>query len=82
MNGPARKVRRTDHVKERARPVWSPSTEHGTPEYPRFAFLRPHRPIRSVHFIQELTMADPAFVAITIAVFALVALVAKAVTKL
>ncbi|MFS8199899.1 hypothetical protein ACLVWQ_14575 [Streptomyces sp. CWNU-52B] len=32
--------------------------------------------------IQELTMADVAFVVITIAVFALVALVAKGVTKL
>jgi len=31
---------------------------------------------------QELTMADVAFVVITIAVFALVALVAKGVTKL
>ncbi|MFF1260392.1 hypothetical protein ACFVZT_26635 [Streptomyces sp. NPDC058321] len=32
--------------------------------------------------IQELTMADVAFVVTTIAVFALVALVAKGVTKL
>ncbi|MCX4834580.1 hypothetical protein OG746_38415 [Streptomyces sp. NBC_01016] len=34
------------------------------------------------NLIQELTMADVAFVVITIAVFALVALVAKGVTKL
>ncbi|MEU1332438.1 hypothetical protein [Streptomyces sp. NPDC005865] len=36
----------------------------------------------TVHFLQELTMADLAFVVTTIAVFALVALVAKGVTKL
>ncbi|MFH8290659.1 hypothetical protein [Streptomyces sp. NPDC018059] len=36
----------------------------------------------SIHFLQELTMADVAFVVTTIAVFALVALVAKGVTKL
>ncbi len=36
----------------------------------------------TVHFLQELTMADVAFVVTTIAVFALVALVAKGVTKL
>ncbi|KPI11586.1 hypothetical protein OK074_2918 [Actinobacteria bacterium OK074] len=34
------------------------------------------------HLLQELTMADLAFVVTTIAVFALVALVAKGVTKL
>ncbi|MEU1118544.1 MULTISPECIES: hypothetical protein [unclassified Streptomyces] len=36
----------------------------------------------TVYFLQELTMADLAFVVTTIAVFALVALVAKGVTKL
>ncbi|CAM5545312.1 hypothetical protein SALBM135S_07925 [Streptomyces alboniger] len=36
----------------------------------------------SVHFFRELTMADVAFVVTTLAVFALVALVAKGVTKL
>ncbi|WP_327370311.1 hypothetical protein [Streptomyces sp. NBC_01217] len=34
------------------------------------------------YLIQELTMADVAFVVITIAVFALVAVVAKGVAKL
>ncbi|MFF2503770.1 hypothetical protein ACFVTY_10405 [Streptomyces sp. NPDC058067] len=39
--------------------------------------------VRSIpHLIQELTMADVAFVVTTIAVFALVALVARGVTKL
>jgi len=39
--------------------------------------------VRSVpHLIQELTMADVAFVVTTIAVFALVALIAKGVAKL
>ncbi|ATL26540.1 hypothetical protein [Streptomyces formicae] len=37
---------------------------------------------KPIHFPQELTMADVAFVVTTIAVFALVALVAKGVTKL
>lgn len=36
----------------------------------------------SIHFIQELTMADVAFVVTTIAVFALVAVIAKGVAKL
>ncbi|MEU1215587.1 hypothetical protein ACFYSH_13605 [Streptomyces sp. NPDC005791] len=35
-----------------------------------------------VHFIQELTMADLAFVVTTVALFALVALIARGVTKL
>ncbi|MEV0122770.1 hypothetical protein AB0I16_14705 [Streptomyces sp. NPDC050703] len=45
------------------------------------ATVRPSDP--SVHyFFRELTMADVAFVVTTLAVFALVALVAKGVTKL
>lgn len=40
------------------------------------------RPSRNRTSLQELTMADMAFVVPTIAVFALVALVAKGVTKL
>ncbi|MEV7560511.1 hypothetical protein ACGFYY_03935 [Streptomyces sp. NPDC048331] len=44
-----------------------------------------HRPVGRFHFIhciQELTMADLAFVVTTIAVFALVTLIARGVTKL
>lgn len=68
--------------------VWEPSTGLETGHCQGFPLI-----VRSVvppsgHFlslpnlIQELTMADVAFVVITIAVFALVALVAKGVTKL
>ncbi|GHH74749.1 hypothetical protein GCM10018793_16700 [Streptomyces sulfonofaciens] len=49
-----------------------------------FHASHPFRPLPlpvSSH-LQELTMADLAFVVTTIAIFALVALVAKAVTKL
>ncbi|MEU6863810.1 hypothetical protein ABZ924_11125 [Streptomyces sp. NPDC046876] len=47
--------------------------------------LSRHRPsgrFIASHFTQELAMADLAFVVTTVAVFALVALIAKGVTKL
>ncbi|MFF8958405.1 hypothetical protein [Streptomyces sp. NPDC014894] len=49
--------------------------------------IRPIRPTgpgptARIRILQELTMADAAFVVTTIAVFALVALVAKGVAKL
>ena len=43
--------------------------------------IRPIR-LRIPYLLQELAMADVAFVVTTLAVFALVALVAKGVTKL
>ncbi|MBM7439631.1 hypothetical protein [Streptomyces sp. HB132] len=76
-----REPARTDRVKKSAATVWSPSTAHAALPAVGFAHARPHRPIRSPHFTQEPTMADPAFVVTTIAVFALVAIVAKGVTK-
>ncbi|MEV6792236.1 hypothetical protein AB0M87_09600 [Streptomyces sp. NPDC051320] len=47
----------------------------------RRAWRFPRR-VRSVALFQELTMADVAFVVTTLAVFALVALIAKGVAKL
>lgn len=44
--------------------------------------LSANRPIHSSLFTQELAMADLAFVVTTVAVFALVALIARGVTKL
>ncbi|MEU1019504.1 hypothetical protein ABZ383_10115 [Streptomyces sp. NPDC005900] len=53
---------------------------NGGRKRPEGSFSRHQQLIRPLP--QELTMADLAFVATTIAVFALVALVAKGVTKL
>ncbi|RAJ89480.1 hypothetical protein K377_01605 [Streptomyces sp. PsTaAH-137] len=59
--------------------VWEPSTRLGSGHDQGFPLtVRPHSPPSN----RELTMADVAFVVTTIAVFALVALVAKGVTKL
>ncbi|MEV5129775.1 hypothetical protein ACN6K8_003379 [[Kitasatospora] papulosa] len=61
--------------------VWTTSRWLSTGLGPRFAHLG--RTADSIpHVNQELTMADLAFVVTTVAVFALVALVARGVTKL
>ncbi|SCE11872.1 hypothetical protein GA0115244_117231 [Streptomyces sp. DvalAA-19] len=49
---------------------------------PEVCFMSADRPIPFLTSSQELAMADLAFVATTIAVFALVVLVARGVTKL
>ncbi|MFK0233876.1 hypothetical protein [Streptomyces vinaceus] len=48
----------------------------------RLSRLRPSGRFISSLFTQELTVADLAFVVTTVAVFALVALIARGVTKL
>ncbi|MEU0982144.1 hypothetical protein ABZ488_23230 [Streptomyces griseus] len=61
--------------------VWTPSRRLIAPTKPGFA--RIGRTADSLpHVNQEFAMADLAFVATTIAVFALVALIARGVTKL
>ncbi|WP_150112938.1 hypothetical protein [Streptomyces violaceusniger] len=65
--------------------VWDPSTTLGSSHGPGF-LLPTTRPIRHSRIpptsFQEFAMADVAFVVTTLAVFALVAFVAKGVTKL
>ncbi|MGW4762142.1 MFS transporter [Streptomyces pseudogriseolus] len=78
---PSLPVRRQGSVKAGASAVWDASTAGLIRPHLRFpACVRSHRFFRST--LQELAMADLAFVITTIAVFALVALVAKGVTKL
>ncbi|MEV6129444.1 hypothetical protein AB0M05_21870 [Streptomyces violaceusniger] len=65
--------------------VWDPSTTLGS-GHGRGFLLSITRPIRRLRIpptsFQEFAMADVAFVVTTLAVFALVAFVAKGVTKL
>lgn len=67
---------RTGSVKSRSPAVWDTSTKPA--EWLKRGFLESSHP--APH--RELTMADVAFVVVTIAVFALVAVVAKGVAKL
>ncbi|MEU7025646.1 hypothetical protein AB6O49_30745 [Streptomyces sp. SBR177] len=54
----------------------------GVPADMGFPLIGPYGPLISSTHIRELTMADVAFVVTTVAIFALVAFVAKGVAKL
>lgn len=69
-------------VKSRREAVWSPSRRLNAGLKTRLSRHRPAGRFISSLFTQELTVADLAFVVTTIAVFALVALIARGVTKL
>lgn len=61
--------------------VWGPSRRLISGRKPRFALIG-QKADSLPHVNQESTMADLAFVVTTVAVFALVALIARGVTKL
>ncbi|GLV87360.1 hypothetical protein Slala03_70490 [Streptomyces lavendulae subsp. lavendulae] len=69
-------------VKSSRASVWTPSRRLNAGMKTRLSRHRPSGRFISSLFIQELTVADLAFVVTTVAVFALVALIARGVTKL
>ncbi|MER7885222.1 hypothetical protein ABTY35_20675 [Streptomyces fimicarius] len=62
--------------------VWSPSKRLTRGGEAEVSFFSATGPISLPHVNQEFAMADLAFVVTTVAVFALVALIARGVTKL
>ncbi|MFD6987059.1 hypothetical protein ACFWAX_41385, partial [Streptomyces sp. NPDC059956] len=69
-------------VKSSGAPVRSPSRRLNAGVKTRLSRHRPSGRFTNFLFTQELTMADLAFVVTTVAVFALVALIARGVAKL